>query len=209
MHRAIFGSLERCIAILAEHFAGKWPFWLSPRQVAVLPLTDAQNDYAQKVQRRLLVEGFDAETDLSNGKINKKIREAQLAQFNFILVVGPKEQQNGTVNIRERDNPQPKGEASLREFVASLKKLYPPLSDYQLKVVSESQFGKDEQAVFLEKFGLTLDELRAWDAELGDRAFFDGAAAGASDRERHGHVKYLDLDAFGLKNLSRWIKSLK
>lgn len=105
IHRAILGSVERQIAILTENYAGKWPFWLSPRQVMVVPVGPAYDEYAATVQHQLHNAGFMAEADLDDGDtMNKKIRNAQLAQFNFILVVGEKERSGNTVNVRTRDN---------------------------------------------------------------------------------------------------------
>lgn len=105
IHRAILGSLERMIAILTESFAGKWPFWLSPRQAIVIPVAPCHNEYANKVKNSLFDAGFMCDVDEDNSDtLNKKIRNAQLSQYNFILVVGDKEQTAGTVNIRTRDN---------------------------------------------------------------------------------------------------------
>jgi len=105
IHRAILGSVERMIAILTENYAGKWPFWLSPRQVMVIPVGPAFDEYAHEVQQKLYAAGFMCEVDTDPGDtMNKKIRNAQLAQFNFILVVGEKERSSQTVNVRTRDN---------------------------------------------------------------------------------------------------------
>ncbi|XP_043280316.1 threonine--tRNA ligase 1, cytoplasmic isoform X2 [Venturia canescens] len=105
IHRAILGSVERMVAILTESYAGKWPFWLSPRQVMVIPVGPQFDDYANQVKEKLYAAGFMAEVDTdSSDTMNKKIRNAQLAQFNFILVVGEKERGGGTVNVRTRDN---------------------------------------------------------------------------------------------------------
>ncbi|XP_057669357.1 threonine--tRNA ligase 1, cytoplasmic-like [Diorhabda carinulata] len=105
IHRAILGSVERCIAVLTESYAGKWPFWLSPRQVMVIPVGPNYDDYAEEVRKKLFDAGFMAEVDTDPGDtMNKKIRNAQLAQFNFILVVGEKEKAGNTVNVRTRDN---------------------------------------------------------------------------------------------------------
>merc|ERR1719264_1391085 len=81
IHRAILGSIERMSAILIEHYAGKWPFWLSPRQVMVVPISEKFNDFASWVERQLMLHGYFAETDLSSKTLNKKVREAQLAQW--------------------------------------------------------------------------------------------------------------------------------
>lgn len=104
IHRAIFGSMERCIAILTEHYAGKWPIWLSPRQVAVVPVAPAYFDYADQVRDQLHRAGLHVEADLSSSTLDKKIRDAEIAQFNFIFVVGQEELDSQSVNVRSRDN---------------------------------------------------------------------------------------------------------
>lgn len=86
IHRAILGSVERMIAILTESYAGKWPFWLSPRQVMVIPVCSQFDDYAEQVKNKLWDSGFMVELDTDpSDTLNKKIRNAQVAQFNFIL----------------------------------------------------------------------------------------------------------------------------
>uniref|UniRef100_H0VDA1 threonine--tRNA ligase n=2 Tax=Cavia porcellus TaxID=10141 RepID=H0VDA1_CAVPO len=123
IHRAILGSLERMIAILSEHYGGKWPFWLSPRQVMVIPVGPTCEKYALQVSSEFFEEGFMADTDLDDScTLNKKIRNAQLAQYNFILVVGEKEKINNAVNVRTRDN-KIHGEISVTSVIDKLKNL--------------------------------------------------------------------------------------
>jgi threonyl-tRNA synthetase len=85
IHRAIFGSLERMIAVLTEHLAGKWPFWLSPRQILVVPVMPAVNDYAVEVQNIFKKQRMYVDVDLSGNTLQKKIRTGQLEQYNFIF----------------------------------------------------------------------------------------------------------------------------
>jgi len=92
IHRAILGSLERFMALLTEHLAGKWPLWLSPRQVAVVPVSVDQHGYARDVTSYLRGRGVEATCDQSDATLGKKIRAHQLLQTNFILVVGRGEQ---------------------------------------------------------------------------------------------------------------------
>ncbi|CAH2296536.1 threonine--tRNA ligase, cytoplasmic [Pelobates cultripes] len=123
IHRAILGSVERMIAILVENYGGKWPFWLSPQQVMVVPVGPTCDEYAQKVKEQFHHAGFMADVDLDPGcTLNKKIRNAQLAQYNFILVIGEKEKKSGTVNIRTRDN-KVHGERTVEETIARLLQL--------------------------------------------------------------------------------------
>lgn len=85
IHRAIVGSFERFIAILTEHFAGKWPFWLSPRQVLIIPVMPAVNDYVEEVQSLLRAQKMHVDSDVSGNTMQKKIRTGQLQQYNFIF----------------------------------------------------------------------------------------------------------------------------
>uniref|UniRef100_A0A672ZIF4 threonine--tRNA ligase n=1 Tax=Sphaeramia orbicularis TaxID=375764 RepID=A0A672ZIF4_9TELE len=120
IHRAILGSVERMIAILTENYAGKWPLWISPRQVMVVPVNPSLEDYAKMVCKQFTEAGFMADADLDSGcLLNKKIRNAQLAQYNFILVVGEKEKMTNSVNVRTRDN-KVHGELSVAEVLARL-----------------------------------------------------------------------------------------
>jgi len=100
LHRAMFGSLERFIGILIEHHAGKFPFWLSPEQVAVLPISNEQNDYASKVKLLLEKKGLRSIIDRRNEKINYKIREHSVSKIPVLMICGAKEVQNNTITIR-------------------------------------------------------------------------------------------------------------
>ncbi|XP_057496448.1 threonine--tRNA ligase, mitochondrial 1-like [Actinidia eriantha] len=103
IHRAILGSVERMLAILLEHYKGKWPFWLSPRQAIVCSVSEKSEPYALKVKGQIHQAGFYVDVDTSDRTIPKKIREAQLAQYNYILVVGEEESKTGKVSMRVRD----------------------------------------------------------------------------------------------------------
>jgi len=119
IHRAVLGSVERMFAILTEHYAGKWPYWLSPRQVMIVPISELSLEYAKDVRRRIRKAGHHVEVDASDRKMQKKVREAQLEQFNYILVVGEQEKTNDTVNVRTRDN-QVHGERKLEDLILVL-----------------------------------------------------------------------------------------
>ncbi|KAJ2780927.1 threonyl-tRNA synthetase [Coemansia javaensis] len=123
IHRAILGSIERLFAILTENFAGKWPLWLSPRQVMVIPVTGVIYEYAESVRKQLHDAGFYVDVDLGAETLNKKIRRAELAQYNFICVVGPQEQSEGSVNVRCRDDVDTKAKGQtvpVADFIAKL-----------------------------------------------------------------------------------------
>ena len=102
IHRVVFGSIERFIGIITEHFAGAFPLWLSPVQVKVMPITDRTADYAKAVAEKLGAAGVRVETDLRNEKIGYKIREAQLHKLPYMLVVGDREAESGAVAVRTR-----------------------------------------------------------------------------------------------------------
>jgi threonyl-tRNA synthetase len=102
IHRALFGSMERFFGVLIEHYAGAFPMWLAPVQVAVLPITDRVNEYADEVARELREAGFRVESNLRSEKIGAKIRDAQLQKVPFMLVLGDREMEQKTVAVRER-----------------------------------------------------------------------------------------------------------
>jgi len=104
IHRAILGSLERFVAIITEHFAGKWPFWLSPRQVLVIPVAVPYREYASGIVAELSERGLFADVDNGADTLPKKIRNGEIAQYNFILVVGQEELDSRSVNVRNRDD---------------------------------------------------------------------------------------------------------
>ncbi|CDJ67465.1 threonyl-tRNA synthetase, putative [Eimeria necatrix] len=128
IHRAILGSIERMCAVLLEHSGGKFPFWLSPRQCIVLPISDKVAPYAEKVMKALQREGYEVGIDLSNNTINKKIREAQLQQWNLLLVVGEAEAAAKTVTVRDRADPKQQECLSMPELLEKLRKLAMPSS---------------------------------------------------------------------------------
>ena len=120
IHRVIFGSIERFIGILIEHFAGAFPTWLAPVQVKVLPISDKYMDYAQKILDELNNSGVRAEIDTRAEKIGYKIREAQMKKIPYMLVVGAKEEEDGLVSVRSRFEGD-EGQKTLADFLAAIK----------------------------------------------------------------------------------------
>lgn len=114
IHRVIFGSIERFIGILIEHYAGKFPTWLAPVQVKILPITDTHHEYALKLKDKMVEKGLRVEVDQRNEKIGYKIREAQLSKVPYMLVIGDKELEANSVAVRSRD----KGELGVVEIDA-------------------------------------------------------------------------------------------
>ena len=119
IHRVVLGSIERFIGVITEHFAGAFPAWLSPVQVKLLPVTDRAMDYAKNVAAQLDSQGFRVEVDGRNEKIGKKIREATLEKIPFMLVVGDRDMEAGTVSVRTRTG-EDLGAMSLADFAAKL-----------------------------------------------------------------------------------------
>ena len=119
IHRVVFGSIERFIGVITEHFAGAFPTWLSPVQVKVLPITDRCAEYAEAVRAALDEAGIRAEADLRNEKIGYKIREAQLQKTPYMLVVGDKEAENATVSVRTRAG-EDRGAMPLVDFITEI-----------------------------------------------------------------------------------------
>ncbi|SHJ74859.1 threonyl-tRNA synthetase [Geosporobacter subterraneus DSM 17957] len=121
IHRVIFGSIERFIGILVEHFAGKFPTWLAPVQVKLLPIADKYKEYAQKVIAAMEEEDIRVELDDRNEKIGYKIREAQLEKVPYMLIVGEKEAESGTISVRSRDRGE-LGSQNLEDFIEVVRK---------------------------------------------------------------------------------------
>ncbi|CDJ57415.1 threonyl-tRNA synthetase, putative [Eimeria maxima] len=128
IHRAILGSIERMCAVLLEHTGGKLPFWLSPRQCIVLSISEKAAGYAETVADVLQREGYDVGVDVSNNTINKKIREAQLQQWNLLLVVGEAEMTAKTVTVRKREDPTKQQCISIPDLLQMLKQMGMPVS---------------------------------------------------------------------------------
>jgi threonyl-tRNA synthetase len=123
----LMGSLERFVGILIEHYAGAFPLWFSPVQARILNITDDQLEYCEKIYNQLRKAGIRVEKDLRNEKLNYKIREAQMMKIPFMLIVGEKEKENGTLTVRLRDG-----------------KNLPPMKivEFVEKVLSESAEGR-------------------------------------------------------------------
>ena len=111
--------MERFIGCLIEHYAGDFPLWIAPIQLRILPITDAHIGYARKLQAQLLSKNFRVECDTSNAKINYKIREGTLEKIPYLLIVGDKEMQSGTVAVRSRKKGN-EGVFSIEDFIKNI-----------------------------------------------------------------------------------------
>ncbi len=120
IHRVAFGSIERFFGILIEHFAGKFPAWLAPVQIKILPVADRHNDYSLELKAKFEAEGFRVEVDTRSEKVGYKIREAQLQKNPYMLIIGDKEVESGEISVRSRDLGE-LGSKEITEFVAELR----------------------------------------------------------------------------------------
>jgi threonyl-tRNA synthetase len=121
IHRVVYGSIERFIGILIENYAGAFPAWLAPQQVRIMPITDKFVPYAKEVEEKMFQLGIRVELDERNEKIGYKIREAQVQKVPYMLVIGEKEVEEGTVSVRSRSEGD-KGAMKIDEFIAKLQK---------------------------------------------------------------------------------------
>lgn len=119
VHRTVLGAMERFMGCLIEHYAGDFPLWIAPIQMRILPITDAHADYAEKLQTQLLMKNFRVECDTSNAKINYKIREGTLEKIPYLLIVGEKEAEGGTVSVRSRKKGN-EGVMAIEDFIKNV-----------------------------------------------------------------------------------------
>ena len=118
LHRALFGSLERFIGILIENYSGKLPFWISPLQTVVIPVSDEFDDYSKKVNKQLIDAGFSSEVDLKNHNLNYKIRDHSLSKVPILLICGKKEVDSNSVTIRRLDSNKQEN-IELKKFITT------------------------------------------------------------------------------------------
>lgn len=192
------------MAICCESFKGKWPFIISPRQVIVLPLSEKFLEYAEQVYNRFKLENYNVELDVSSNTLNKKIRNAQLLQFNYICVVGQKEQEQGGVDVRSRDQKEKEGRMgfyTVGQFVEYMGSLSPDISDQEKQIMTNSYFNKEQKQ--------DDNELKQWNEELRLKMYFsgDGFVKGEKDEEVYEKVKDVEVSE-EMPNLYRWKKAM-
>ncbi len=135
IHRAPFGSMERFVGVLIEHFAGAFPLWLAPEQVRILPLSEKSNDYAYELERKMTAAGLRVSTDARGAKVQAKIRDAQLELIPYMAVVGPKEQEAGALALRDRID----GDLGAMPVEEAMKKLLDEVAGRTIRQVAERQ----------------------------------------------------------------------
>ena len=203
VHRAILGSCERLLAILTEHYVGKWPFWLSPRQAIVCTVSDSFNEYAEKVYHKLRYEGYQVNLDKGGQTVPKKVAKAVTDQYNYIIVVGKEEVANSTVAVRLREAKE--GEKPVTYTIPALielfKSLEPAKSKAELALLEqifkeESHFDKTEKESDLN----TLEE------KLKFNLFLTGDELSEEDKKQYELFKSQEINKEFYPNLFKWKK---
>jgi threonyl-tRNA synthetase len=141
IHRAPFGSMERFVGVLIEHFAGAFPLWLAPEQVRVLPLSEKWNDYARTVQERFAEAGFRVTTDFRGSKVQAKIRDAQLELIPYMAVVGPREAETDAIALRDRI----KGDLGAMPLDEAIQRLAVEVQEKEIRQIVTSKFASVEE----------------------------------------------------------------
>ncbi|MBQ9629131.1 MAG: threonine--tRNA ligase, partial [Synergistaceae bacterium] len=126
IHRVVFGSIERFMGILIEHYAGAFPYWLAPVQIKIIPIADSHIDYARELQNEFMNRNLRSEIDTRSEKLGRKIRDAQMQKVPYMLVVGDKEKENHTVGVRERSKGD-LGSMSFDDFMNVLSQEFNPI----------------------------------------------------------------------------------
>jgi len=194
IHRAILGSVERLIAVLTEHTGGKWPFWISPRQVIVCTVGDKFNDYAKKVHDTLVLAGYHCELDISNSTVKKKVRDGQLGQFNYIAVCGEEEVKGNCVDLRSREDKRI-GKKTIPELIELFKSLEPVHSNVYNQLVANS-INQNTSSLNQELAGL--------DEKLKFVLFFGGESPNDEDKTLFEKLKEANIPKESYANLYKW-----
>jgi threonyl-tRNA synthetase len=195
IHRAILGSCERLLAILIEHYGGKWPFWLNPKQAMICTVSDNFNAYAEKVYKRLHYEGYQVGMDKAGATLQKKVRNAQIEQYNYILVIGQEEQNTNTVAVRIREG-EVIGKFTIDKLIELFKSMEPSMSIAEKTIVDE-----------LKSFGeVVLSEVDQYEARLSKDVFLSGEDFGEEDQKIYGEYKDKEICREKHPNFFKWRK---
>jgi threonyl-tRNA synthetase len=141
IHRAPFGSMERFVGVLIEHFAGAFPLWLAPEQIRILPLSEKTNDYGVEVERRLSALGFRVTTDLRGAKVQAKIRDAQMDLIPYMAVVGPKESETNSISLRDRID----GDLGSKTLDEAISYLTAEVTERRIRHIAKSDFNAEPE----------------------------------------------------------------
>lgn len=197
VHRAILGSCERLLAILTEHYAGKWPFWLSPRQAIIVTVSDKFDDYAEKVHKRLSYEGFQVALDRGGHTLQKKIVIAEKEEYNYILVIGAEEMNANSVDVRSRERER-LGKFTVEKLIDFFKNLEPAKSAQEFNII-ETMFKESNQNL--------NDEIDKLEEKLRNKLFLNGNDLSEEDLSLYKDTyKEKDISAEKHPNVFKWKK---
>ena len=193
VHRAILGSVERCSAILIEHYAGKFPFWLSPRQVCICTINNKVEEYAEKWYLMLKYKGYQVYFDKSAATLQKKVRNAQIAQYNYIGVIGQEEVNNNTIKIRSREG-EIIGDYTMNKLIEFFVSLEPKPSKVELDLMQKVL--KDTK----------MEDLDNNEQKLKYNLYLNGDECSEDDKKLYQLLEKENLDKEKFPNLFKWKK---
>ena len=196
VHRAILGSCERLLAILTEHYAGKWPFWLSPRQCTICTVSDKFTPYAEKIFNKLKYEGYQVHLDKGGATLPKKVRNAQLEQYNYIIVVGEEEMNSNNVDVRSREGDR-LGKFTVPKLLEFFKSLEPAKSKLELNMLEN---------IYKEEAIAHAGDLAGLEESLKFNLFLAGDEIGDEDKKVYETLKSQEIDKAVYPNLFKWMK---
>ena len=193
VHRAILGSVERCSAILIEHFAGKFPFWLSPRQICICTINNKVEEYAEKWYLMLKYKGYQVFFDTSSSTLQKKIRNAQIAQYNYIGVIGQEEVNANTIKIRSREG-EIIGDYTMNKLLEFFKTLEPKQSKVELDLMQKILKGTK------------MEDLDSNEQKLKFNLYLNGDECSEDDKKLYQVLQNEEFDKEKFPNLFKWKK---
>ena len=193
VHRAILGSVERCSAILIEHYAGKFPFWLSPRQICICTINNKVEEYAEKWYLMLKYKGYQVYLDKSAATLQKKIRNAQIAQYNYIGVIGAEEMKNNTIKIRTREG-EIIGDYTMNKLIEFFISLEPKQSKVELDLLQKVL--KDTK----------IEDLDINEQKLKYNLYLNGDECSEDDKKLYQVLQNENFDKEKFPNLFKWKK---
>ena len=193
VHRAILGSVERCSAILIEHYGGKFPFWLSPKQICICTINNKVEDYAQKWYLMLKYKGYQVFLDKSSATLQKKVRNSQIAQFNYIGVIGQEEADGNTIDIRTREGERI-GKYTMNKLIEFFQSLEPKPSNVELDLLAKVSKG------------VKMEDLDANEAKLKFNLYLNGDECTEDDKKLYQALEKEDFDKEKFPNLYKWKK---
>ena len=196
VHRAILGSVERCSAILIEHFEGKFPFWLSPRQICICTINNKVEEYAEKWYLILKYKGYQVYWDRSSATLQKKVRNAQIYQYNYIGVIGQEEVDSNSIDIRTREGERI-GKYNINQLLSFFESLEPKKSKVELDLLEKVYKNN------------TNSDLDLHESKLKFSLYLNGDECSDEDKELYQRLRNEEIDKEKYPNLFKWKKLME